>query len=102
MRLHFWEMRGRSMFLDYFELREQPFAGPVDPAHSYRSRSYRQALSSLTEAVLGNRGNLLLLTAPGLGSPPLLEQILSPRVPRIALSSSSRNPAPPAKFLSTF
>ncbi|MGB7435656.1 MAG: N-acetylmuramoyl-L-alanine amidase [Candidatus Acidiferrum sp.] len=64
------------MFLDYFELREQPFAGPVDPAHSYRSRSYRQALSSLTEAVLGNRGNLLLLAAPGLGLTTLLEQIL--------------------------
>ncbi len=64
------------MFLDFFHLREQPFGVSPDPAYLYPSRTHCQALDSLTEAILGDRGFLALIAEPGMGKTTLLYQVL--------------------------
>lgn len=65
------------MFLDYYEFHEQPFASTSKAAYVYRGRSFSQQLDSLTEAVLGDRGNLLLLARSGMGKTSLLRELLA-------------------------
>jgi len=64
------------MFLDFFHLREQPFGVTPDPAYLYPSRTHCEALDSLTEAILGDRGFLALIAEPGMGKTTLLYQLL--------------------------
>jgi N-acetylmuramoyl-L-alanine amidase/type II secretory pathway predicted ATPase ExeA len=64
------------MFLDFYHLREQPFGVTPDPAYLYATRTHCEALDSLTEALLDDRGFLALIAEPGLGKTPLLYQVL--------------------------
>jgi N-acetylmuramoyl-L-alanine amidase len=65
-----------SMFLDYYQLREQPFGIASRPAQIYPSQTHCEALVSLSESILGDRGNLTLIAEPGMGKTTLLFQIL--------------------------
>ncbi len=64
------------MFLDFFHLREQPFGVTPDPAYLFPSQTHCEALDSLTEAILGDRGFLALIAEPGMGKTTLLYQVL--------------------------
>jgi len=64
------------MLLDFYGLREQPFGVTPDPAYLYASRTHCEALDSLTEAILGDRGFLALIAEPGMGKTTLLNQVL--------------------------
>ena len=64
------------MFLDFFQLREQPFGVTPDPAYLYPSQTHCEALDSLTEAIMGDRGFLALIAEPGMGKTTLLYQVL--------------------------
>ena len=64
------------MFLDFFHLREQPFGVTPDPAYLYPSRTHCEALDSITEEILGDRGFLALIAEPGMGKTTLLYQLL--------------------------
>jgi N-acetylmuramoyl-L-alanine amidase/type II secretory pathway predicted ATPase ExeA len=64
------------MILDFYGLREQPFGVTPDPAYLYPSRTHCEALDSLTEAILSDRGFLVLIAEPGMGKTTLLNQVL--------------------------
>jgi N-acetylmuramoyl-L-alanine amidase/type II secretory pathway predicted ATPase ExeA len=64
------------MILDFYGLREQPFGVTPDPAYLYASRTHCEALDSLTEAILSDRGFLALIAEPGMGKTTLLNQVL--------------------------
>ncbi|HEY2121877.1 MAG TPA: N-acetylmuramoyl-L-alanine amidase [Candidatus Acidoferrum sp.] len=64
------------MFLDFYQLREQPFGVTPDPAYLYPTRTHCEALDSLTEAILGDCGFLALIAEPGMGKTTLLYQVL--------------------------
>lgn len=64
------------MLLDFYNLREQPFGVTPDPAYLYPSQTHCEALDSLTEAILGDRGFLALIAEPGMGKTTLLYQVL--------------------------
>jgi N-acetylmuramoyl-L-alanine amidase/type II secretory pathway predicted ATPase ExeA len=64
------------MFLDFYQLREQPFGVTPDPAYLYPSRTHCEALDSLTEAIQGDHGFLALIAEPGLGKTTLMYQVL--------------------------
>jgi N-acetylmuramoyl-L-alanine amidase/type II secretory pathway predicted ATPase ExeA len=64
------------MFLDFFHLREQPFAITLDPDYLYPSRTHCEALEALTESILGDRGFLALIAEPGMGKTTLLYQVI--------------------------
>jgi N-acetylmuramoyl-L-alanine amidase len=69
-------MEVMAMFLDFYELREQPFGVTPDPAYLYASHTHCEALDSLTEAILEDRGFLALIAEPGMGKTTLLNQVL--------------------------
>ena len=64
------------MILDFYGLREQPFGVTPDPAYLYASRTHCEALDSLTEAILGDRGFLALIAEPGMGKTTLLNKLM--------------------------
>jgi N-acetylmuramoyl-L-alanine amidase len=64
------------MLLDFFQLRDQPFGVSPDPAYLYPSRTHCEALDSLTEAILSDRGFLALIGESGMGKTTLLNQVL--------------------------
>jgi len=64
------------MLLEFFGLREQPFGVTPDPAYLYASRTHCEALDSLSEAILGDRGFMALIAEPGMGKTTLLNQVL--------------------------
>ena len=64
------------MFLDFYGLREQPFGVTPDPAYLYASRTHCEALDSLSESILGDRGFAALIAEPGMGKTTLLNQVL--------------------------
>ena len=64
------------MILDFYGLREQPFGVTPDPEYLYASRTHCEALDSLTEAILSDRGFLALIAEPGMGKTTLLNQVL--------------------------
>jgi N-acetylmuramoyl-L-alanine amidase/type II secretory pathway predicted ATPase ExeA len=64
------------MFLDFYQLRQQPFGVTPDPAFLYPSRTHREALASMTEGIQGGRGFLCLIAEPGMGKTTLLYQLL--------------------------
>jgi N-acetylmuramoyl-L-alanine amidase/type II secretory pathway predicted ATPase ExeA len=64
------------MFLDFYQLREQPFGVTPDPAYLYPSRTHSEALDALREGIQGGRGFLALIAEPGMGKTTLLYQVL--------------------------
>jgi N-acetylmuramoyl-L-alanine amidase/type II secretory pathway predicted ATPase ExeA len=64
------------MFLQFYGLREQPFGVTPDPAYLYASRTHCDALDSLSEAILADRGFVALIAEPGMGKTTLLNQML--------------------------
>lgn len=64
------------MFLDFFQLKEQPFGVTPDPHFLYLSESHREALASLFYGVETGRGLLALVAPPGMGKTTLLFRLL--------------------------
>ena len=64
------------MFLDFFDLHEQPFGVTPDPAYLYPSRTHCEALDALTDGIQSGRGFLALIAEPGMGKTTLLYQVL--------------------------
>jgi N-acetylmuramoyl-L-alanine amidase len=64
------------MFLDYYDLNEQPFGVACDVAQAFPSRAHRDALDSLQDALLRERGNLALIADSGTGKTTLLRELL--------------------------
>src|SRR5258708_4012654 len=64
------------MFLDFYQLREQPFGVTPDPRYFYFSPGHREALASLFYGIETNRGFLSLVAEPGLGKTTLLFHLL--------------------------
>jgi type II secretory pathway predicted ATPase ExeA len=64
------------LFLDYYQLREQPFGVTPDPHFLYLGLRYREALASLIYGMKNNRGFMALIAPPGMGKTSLLFHIL--------------------------
>ena len=64
------------MFLDFYQLREQPFGVTPNPAYLYRSQTHCAALDALSSGVRDDRGFLALIAEPGMGKTTLLCQLL--------------------------
>lgn len=64
------------MFLDFYQLREQPFGVTPDPRFLYFSPGHREALASLFYGIETGRGFLSLVAEPGMGKTTLLFQLL--------------------------
>jgi general secretion pathway protein A len=64
------------MFLNFYQLREQPFGVTPDPRYLYFSPGHREALASLFYGVETGRGFLSLVAEPGMGKTTLLFQLL--------------------------
>jgi N-acetylmuramoyl-L-alanine amidase/type II secretory pathway predicted ATPase ExeA len=64
------------MFLDYYQLNEQPFGALSDAAQAFQSRSHCEALNSFQDALRNDRGNLALVAESGMGKTMLLRQLL--------------------------
>jgi type II secretory pathway predicted ATPase ExeA len=63
-------------FLDFYQLREQPFGVTPDPHYLYFSPGHREALASLVYGIETGRGFLSLVAEPGMGKTTLLFQLL--------------------------
>jgi type II secretory pathway predicted ATPase ExeA len=74
------------MFLDFFQLREDPFGVTPDPAYLYLSRTHFEALEALRDGILNGRGFLALIAEPGMGKTTLLYQLqeILPEKSRVA------------------
>jgi general secretion pathway protein A len=64
------------MFLEYYNLLEQPFGVTPDTRFLYLNHMYREALSSLWYAIREGRGFMGLIADPGMGKTTLLFQLL--------------------------
>jgi N-acetylmuramoyl-L-alanine amidase len=64
------------MFLDFFNLRQQPFGVTPDPVYLFPSHTHCHALDALTDGVTSGRGFLALIAEPGMGKTTLLYQML--------------------------
>ncbi|HSZ18923.1 MAG TPA: AAA family ATPase [Candidatus Acidoferrum sp.] len=64
------------MFLDFYNLREQPFGVTPDPRFLYFGSTHREALASLLYAVETKRGFSALVAEPGMGKTSLLFRML--------------------------
>jgi type II secretory pathway predicted ATPase ExeA len=62
------------MFLDFYQLREQPFGVTPDPRYLYLGPCHREALASMFYGIETNRGFLSLVA--GMGKTTLLFQLL--------------------------
>ena len=60
------------MFLDFYNLKEQPFSEAPDPRQLYLSATHREALASLFYGIETGRGFLTLIAEPGMGKTTLL------------------------------
>lgn len=65
------------MFLEYYNLRQQPFGATPDPRFLYMSRAHSEALASLWYGIQQDRGFMVLAAPPGMGKTTLLFQLLS-------------------------
>src|ERR1700693_3191972 len=65
-----------AMFLDFFQLREQPFGVTPDPAYLYRSQTHLDALASLWWGINTGRGFMGLIAEPGLGKTTILNHLM--------------------------
>ncbi|HVN79518.1 MAG TPA: AAA family ATPase [Terriglobia bacterium] len=64
------------MFLEFYNLKEQPFGVTPDPAFLFMSRTHREALASLYYSIEAGCGFAALIAAPGMGKTTLLFQLL--------------------------
>ncbi len=64
------------MFLEYFNLREQPFGMTPDPRFLWSSGSHREAFASLVYGIETGRGFVALIAKPGMGKTTLLFQLM--------------------------
>jgi type II secretory pathway predicted ATPase ExeA len=64
------------MYLEYYNLLEQPFGVTPDTRFLYLNHMYREALASLWYGVKENRGFMVLAAQPGMGKTTLLFQLL--------------------------
>jgi general secretion pathway protein A len=64
------------MFLEYYELNDQPFGVTPDPGFLFLSATHREALSSLSYGVTAGRGFVALIAQPGMGKTTLLFKLL--------------------------
>ena len=64
------------MFLDFYQMREQPFGVTPDPRFLYLGKSHREALASLFYGIESDRGFVALIAQPGLGKTTLTFQLL--------------------------
>jgi N-acetylmuramoyl-L-alanine amidase len=64
------------MFLEFFNLRQQPFGVTPDPVYLFPSETHCHALDALTDGVTSGRGFLALIAEPGMGKTTLLYQML--------------------------
>jgi type II secretory pathway predicted ATPase ExeA len=64
------------MFLEFYELKEQPFGVTPDPRYLYLGASHREALASLVYGAKTGRGLLTLIAPPGMGKTTLLFRFL--------------------------
>ena len=64
------------MFLDFYQLKEQPFGVTPDPRFLYLGQSHREALASLYYGIASDRGFVALIAPPGLGKTTLTFQLL--------------------------
>jgi type II secretory pathway predicted ATPase ExeA len=64
------------MFLDFYNLKEQPFGVTPDHRFLYLGKSHREALASLYYGIESDRGFVALIAQPGLGKTTLTFQLL--------------------------
>jgi general secretion pathway protein A len=64
------------MFLEYYQLREQPFGVTPDPRFLYFGPTHREALASLIYAIESRRGFSAMVAEPGMGKTTLLFRLL--------------------------
>jgi type II secretory pathway predicted ATPase ExeA len=64
------------MFLDFYNLREEPFGVTPDPKYLYLSPTHREALASLIYGIKSGRGFMTLIAEPGMGKTTLLFSLL--------------------------
>ena len=64
------------MFLEFFQLWDEPFGVTPDPAYLYPSTTHLAALDSLRNGILGGRGFMTLIAEPGMGKTTLLYQLI--------------------------
>ena len=66
----------KLMFLEYYNLLEQPFGVTPDTRFLYLNHMYREALASLWYGIKEGRGFMVLVAQPGMGKTTLLFQLL--------------------------
>jgi type II secretory pathway predicted ATPase ExeA len=64
------------MFLEYYQLREQPFGVTPDPRFLYFGPSHSEALASLMYSIESRRGFSAMVAEPGMGKTTLLFRLL--------------------------
>ncbi len=64
------------MFLNFYNLKEQPFTEAPDPRQLYLSATHRETLASLFYGIETGRGFLALIAEPGMGKTTLLFHLL--------------------------
>ena len=64
------------MFLEFFNLKEQPFGVTPDPRFLYLGYGHREALASLYYGIESDRAFVALIARPGLGKTTLTFQLL--------------------------
>jgi type II secretory pathway predicted ATPase ExeA len=64
------------VFLDFYQMREQPFGVTPDPRFLYFGSGHREALASLFYGIETGRGFLSLIAEPGMGKTTILFQLL--------------------------
>jgi general secretion pathway protein A len=64
------------MFLEFYQMREQPFGVTPDQRFLYLGKSHREALASLFYGIESDRGFVALIAEPGLGKTTLTFQLL--------------------------
>lgn len=64
------------MFLDFYQLGEQPFGVTPDPRFLFLGVGHREALASLAYGIRANRGFDALIAPPGMGKTTLLFRLL--------------------------
>ncbi len=64
------------MYLNHFQLREEPFGSTPDPRFLYLGMMHREALATLYYGYYSNRGFTALIAQPGMGKTTLLFQFL--------------------------
>ena len=65
------------MFLEFYQLREQPFGVTPDPRFLYFGAAHREALASLQYALQEKRGFSALVAEPGMGKTSILFRMLA-------------------------